>query len=311
MANKSAEEALEQLKYQTWILKVSIHCEGCKKKVKKVLQGIEGVYKTEIDSQQHKVTVTGNVDAQTLIKKLLRSGKYAELWPDQPEKKEKKPGKSKNNEKPKDNNKDGQETGDDGKKNQAEKPESAAKTSAGNDGAGNDQPQEAHESDDAGEPSPAAATNGGNGGGAGGGGGGGKKKKKKKKGQSGNSNAGGGGDHTGGATAPADAAGDTVAAPAPVAAAADKASPTPMVNGSPPPHQHVYHHPPMYYPPPVYGVSYNTAHRSPSESYYAYDSMHVPFLSQPVQRYQPPAPPSDPISSYGDDYDDEAGCSIM
>lgn len=27
---------------QTWVLKVSIHCEGCKKKVKKVLQSIEG-----------------------------------------------------------------------------------------------------------------------------------------------------------------------------------------------------------------------------------------------------------------------------
>ncbi|MFZ8360699.1 heavy-metal-associated domain-containing protein, partial [Staphylococcus aureus] len=55
-------------------MKVSIHCEGCKKKVKKVLQNIEGVYMTEIDSEQHKVTVTGNVDAQRLIKKLLKSG---------------------------------------------------------------------------------------------------------------------------------------------------------------------------------------------------------------------------------------------
>ncbi|KAG6647831.1 hypothetical protein CIPAW_07G105600 [Carya illinoinensis] len=96
MANKPPEEAPETLKYQTWVLKVSIHCEGCKKKVKKILQSIEGVYTTTVDAQQHKVTVTGNVDADTLIKKLQRSGrKHAELIP---EKKEKS-GKSKKNEK--------------------------------------------------------------------------------------------------------------------------------------------------------------------------------------------------------------------
>ncbi|PKU68479.1 heavy metal-associated isoprenylated plant protein 36 [Dendrobium catenatum] len=78
----SGEAAAEPLKYKTLALKVSIHCEGCKKKVKKVLQGIEGVYKTTIDSQQQKVTVTGNVEADTLIKKLVKSGKHAELWPE-------------------------------------------------------------------------------------------------------------------------------------------------------------------------------------------------------------------------------------
>ncbi|URE30994.1 Heavy-metal-associated domain [Musa troglodytarum] len=67
---------------QTWILKVSIHCEGCRKKVKKVLQSMEGVYKTTVDPQQHKVVVTGNVDAEILIKKLLKAGKHAELWPE-------------------------------------------------------------------------------------------------------------------------------------------------------------------------------------------------------------------------------------
>ncbi|PIN00326.1 Copper chaperone [Handroanthus impetiginosus] len=70
------------LHYQTWVLKVSIHCEGCKRKVKKVLLSIEGVYEINIDSKQHKVTVTGNIDAQTLIKKLVRAGKHAELWPE-------------------------------------------------------------------------------------------------------------------------------------------------------------------------------------------------------------------------------------
>ncbi|KAG6499263.1 heavy metal-associated isoprenylated plant protein 35-like [Zingiber officinale] len=79
----TAEECAEPLKYQTWILKVSIHCQGCEKKVKKVLQTMEGVYKTTVDSQQHKVVVTGNVEAEALIKRLLiKLGKHAEVWPE-------------------------------------------------------------------------------------------------------------------------------------------------------------------------------------------------------------------------------------
>ncbi|KAI3692400.1 hypothetical protein L6452_32215 [Arctium lappa] len=79
------------LKYKTWVLKVSIHCVGCKRKVKKVLHSIEGVYTTDIDSKQHKVTVIGNVDIDTLIKKLIKTGKHAEKWPENPTKKDKLP----------------------------------------------------------------------------------------------------------------------------------------------------------------------------------------------------------------------------
>ncbi|KAL2339039.1 hypothetical protein Fmac_013485 [Flemingia macrophylla] len=72
----------EPLKYQTWFLKVSIHCEGCRRKVKKVLQSIDGVFTTTIDPQQQKVTVTGSVGVETLIRKLVKAGKRAELWPE-------------------------------------------------------------------------------------------------------------------------------------------------------------------------------------------------------------------------------------
>lgn len=74
------EEDFKLLKIQTFVLKVNIHCDGCKQKVKKLLQRIEGVYQVQIDAEQQKVTVSGSVDAATLIKKLVRSGKYAELW---------------------------------------------------------------------------------------------------------------------------------------------------------------------------------------------------------------------------------------
>lgn len=76
------DEDFKLIKTQTWVLKVYIHCEGCKKKVKKVLQSIDGVFTTSIDAAEQKVTVTGNVaSADILLKKLLKSGKHAELWP--------------------------------------------------------------------------------------------------------------------------------------------------------------------------------------------------------------------------------------
>ncbi|GAV63190.1 HMA domain-containing protein [Cephalotus follicularis] len=65
---------------QTCVLRVNIHCDGCKMKVKKLLQKIDGVYTTSINAEQGKVTVTGNVDPARLISKLEKSGKHAELW---------------------------------------------------------------------------------------------------------------------------------------------------------------------------------------------------------------------------------------
>ncbi|KAK1359338.1 HMA domain-containing protein [Heracleum sosnowskyi] len=62
-------------------LKVTVHCcDGCKKKVKKILRSIEGVLNVEIDTMEPKVTVLGNVEPQKLIKKLSKVGKQAEIW---------------------------------------------------------------------------------------------------------------------------------------------------------------------------------------------------------------------------------------
>ncbi|XP_061370575.1 heavy metal-associated isoprenylated plant protein 35-like [Gastrolobium bilobum] len=82
MDAKTAEVASEPLKYKTWFLKIYIHCEGCRRKVKKVLKNIDGVFTTTIDPQQHKVTVTRSVGVETLLRKLVRAGKHAEIWPE-------------------------------------------------------------------------------------------------------------------------------------------------------------------------------------------------------------------------------------
>ncbi|KAJ0653206.1 putative heavy metal-associated domain, HMA, heavy metal-associated domain superfamily [Helianthus annuus] len=70
------------MKLQTCVLKVDTQCacDGCNQKIKKLLNKIDGVYKTSIDLEQGKVTVYGNADPSTLIKKLNKSGKHAEIW---------------------------------------------------------------------------------------------------------------------------------------------------------------------------------------------------------------------------------------
>uniref|UniRef100_A0A0E0DQN6 HMA domain-containing protein n=1 Tax=Oryza meridionalis TaxID=40149 RepID=A0A0E0DQN6_9ORYZ len=77
--------ASESLQCKVLALRVSIHCEECKKKVKKVLQKVEGVYRCDVDGRSNKatVTVTGKVSADTLVRKLRRAGKHAEQWPEE------------------------------------------------------------------------------------------------------------------------------------------------------------------------------------------------------------------------------------
>jgi copper chaperone CopZ len=62
---------------QTTALRVSIHCEGCRKKVRKVLHGMEGVYTVTVDAAQHKVVVAGSLGADALVRRLNKAGKMA------------------------------------------------------------------------------------------------------------------------------------------------------------------------------------------------------------------------------------------
>ncbi|RLM58279.1 neurogenic protein mastermind-like [Panicum miliaceum] len=68
------------IRVKTCVLKVGIHCDGCQKKVRKVLHKIEGVYQISIDKLEGKVTVTGQMDLDTVFEKLRKAGKPALLW---------------------------------------------------------------------------------------------------------------------------------------------------------------------------------------------------------------------------------------
>ncbi|PKA49085.1 Heavy metal-associated isoprenylated plant protein 26 [Apostasia shenzhenica] len=66
---------------QTVELKVRMDCEGCELKVKKVLSSMKGVKSVSINLKQQKVTVSGYVDPNKVLKKAQSTGKKAEFWP--------------------------------------------------------------------------------------------------------------------------------------------------------------------------------------------------------------------------------------
>ncbi|XP_022740615.1 heavy metal-associated isoprenylated plant protein 23-like [Durio zibethinus] len=66
---------------QTVELKVRMDCDGCELKVKKALSSLSGVKSVNINRKQQKVTVTGYVEANKVLKKAKSTGKRAEIWP--------------------------------------------------------------------------------------------------------------------------------------------------------------------------------------------------------------------------------------
>lgn len=104
---------------------------------------LAGVYTTNIDLQQHKVTVTGNVKPEALIKKLIKTGKHAELWPE--------PKPTGNN-----NNSNGGGGGGGGKKNKNKNKNKSNQPKPGNDPSLDTQEPKEPETDRPEENSPAA-----------------------------------------------------------------------------------------------------------------------------------------------------------
>ncbi|KAL5701210.1 hypothetical protein ACHQM5_026572 [Ranunculus cassubicifolius] len=305
-----AATAPEPLKYQKWVLKVSIHCQGCKRKVKKVLQSIEGVYTTNIDTQQNKVIVTGDIDADTLIKKLAKTGKHAELWPEikdenkeqgKGKKKKKKKNKNKGNEnepKSSENDEDDSESTEEEETEQTQTPAKISENGGGGgltvtiNANGELELKQTEKSSQNGNQKPsnqATITENSNSGKGG--------KKKKKKGHKGN-------------TTSNDAA----------------ELPTTGSIGSLPVQVPVNLNPSFqrYYPysgyeipsygPPVYAASYNTVYpRSGYNASYSYQMGPNPY-SYSAYSYKPsdmyvPSQPFD--DGYSDEEEAPAGCSIM
>ncbi|MCD9645902.1 hypothetical protein HAX54_035258 [Datura stramonium] len=64
-------------------LKVGLHCDECIKKILKAIKKIEDIETYDVDTQLNKVTVTGNVTTEEVIKVLHKIGKQACNWDQQ------------------------------------------------------------------------------------------------------------------------------------------------------------------------------------------------------------------------------------
>ncbi|XP_044509879.1 heavy metal-associated isoprenylated plant protein 24-like [Mangifera indica] len=66
---------------QTVALKIRMDCEGCVRKVKRVLSSVKGAKSVEVDLKQQKATVTGYVDPKKVLAAAKSTKKKVEIWP--------------------------------------------------------------------------------------------------------------------------------------------------------------------------------------------------------------------------------------
>nr|ADE77428.1 unknown [Picea sitchensis] len=77
----SGQTKRSKRKFQTVEMKVRMDCEGCERKVKKSVSSMKGVESVDVNRKEQKLTVTGYVDVNKVVKKVKGTGKRAELWP--------------------------------------------------------------------------------------------------------------------------------------------------------------------------------------------------------------------------------------
>ncbi|CAH2046857.1 unnamed protein product, partial [Thlaspi arvense] len=309
------------LAYKTCNLKVSTHCDGCKRKFTSVTLAV-GVYRVDINVKQNKVTVMGIASPEILLKKLHKAGKTAYLLPEIPEPvdpKENKPEDPKENkpvvpkQKNKKKKKEEPEITNVSTSSGTDKPESGKPDGAGECSPGNEKKVVLKENDsvpvDSPSPPPVdspapteekkAEESGGNVG-----------KKKKTMGKRINNSTGG----------PV----RTQSLPPP-ATTPEAGQDRPfnqndghqILTNNNPPHDDMYPYPPHYYAPQImYGVSYNVAQSPPSlngGSYYSpapphsHAYMHPGYLPSDQNLYHPR--PSDSFELFSDE--NPNGCSVM
>ncbi|GJN17305.1 hypothetical protein PR202_gb04362 [Eleusine coracana subsp. coracana] len=61
-------------------LKVGMHCERCIKAIKKAIKTIDDMESYQLETETNKVTVTGNITPEEVVKALQKIGKTATSW---------------------------------------------------------------------------------------------------------------------------------------------------------------------------------------------------------------------------------------
>ncbi|KAK0573741.1 hypothetical protein LWI29_029015 [Acer saccharum] len=66
---------------QTVEIKVKMDCDGCERRVRNSVCSMKGAKTVEVNRKQSRVTVTGYVDPNKVLKRVKNTGKRAEFWP--------------------------------------------------------------------------------------------------------------------------------------------------------------------------------------------------------------------------------------
>lgn len=69
-----------QLKPKMVVLKVSMHCKGCARKVEKHVSKMEGVTSYQVDLESKMVVVIGDIFPYEVLQSVSRVVKTAQLW---------------------------------------------------------------------------------------------------------------------------------------------------------------------------------------------------------------------------------------
>ncbi|XP_017409497.1 heavy metal-associated isoprenylated plant protein 20 isoform X2 [Vigna angularis] len=72
---------VQNIEKKTVEIKVKMDCDGCERRVRNSVSNMSGVKEVEVNRKQSKVTVTGYVDRNKVLKKVQGTGKIAEFWP--------------------------------------------------------------------------------------------------------------------------------------------------------------------------------------------------------------------------------------
>ncbi|KAJ7555050.1 hypothetical protein O6H91_05G020000 [Diphasiastrum complanatum] len=64
---------------QTIVMKVGMHCDGCARKVRKILTHMAGVEELKVDYPGQRVTVKGTIDPKKVVHKVSKAGKAVEI----------------------------------------------------------------------------------------------------------------------------------------------------------------------------------------------------------------------------------------
>ncbi|CAM8881447.1 unnamed protein product [Rhodiola kirilowii] len=66
---------------QTVDIKVKMDCDGCERRVKHAVSTIKGVKTVDVNRKQSRVTVSGYVEPNKVLKRVKSTGKSADFWP--------------------------------------------------------------------------------------------------------------------------------------------------------------------------------------------------------------------------------------